>query len=778
MIMLAAVLITRLSYVQIGHEAAANSDAGTTYTRTYNEVASRGEIFDRNGVPLVSNLMGFTIELDYYEWDLSRQNETLLTLCEILQSAEIIYNDNLPISQRVPFVYTYETPYGASAKQLAAFVAEQTDWPENPTAPELFSLLCDKYDVDRNLGLYQKRAIVGMRYYLEDCQFSAYNNPVSIAKDVDIDTVAKISELSLFLPGVEIQVDDVRQIETTLAAHILGRYSIISPEEYKTGKDEGYLLTDSIGKDGMERALESYLRGIDGQRNVEVSSQTGEIVREYYAETPIPGNHCYLTLDMGLQAVAEQALADTIATVKANGERSYNKKGADIEGGALVVLHIKTGEVLAMASYPTFDLSRYSQDFNDLMQNPLLPTLNRAINGVYPPGSTFKMVTAVAALESGTVTTTDKIKDEGVYRFYETYQPRCWLYNQNGGTHGNINISDALKYSCNYFFYEVGRIMGIEVLNEYGTALGLGQKTGIELGPESAGLLDGPEYRVGTNSPWQPGNVLAAAIGQAGHQLTPIQLANYMATILNGGERYRPHLLKYVTNYTGDNVLETTKPEITNVMSISDTTVNAIKAGMLGVVTEDGTASSYFRDFSRYAGFEVGGKTGSAETKSGRSAHGVFLSFAPYDDPEIVVVVIGEYAGTGGSMSPACIEIYNHYFNLSTEIPAADNTETRSNSGGSGSGNASTGSSTGGTSIAEEETPLSNEPDVADNGEDEPPGTDDMNIGDADTALPEESAPPEESVPPVEETPTQNETPPVTEVPETHGDADPSIAEG
>jgi len=662
---IAVLLITRLVEVQLlaAPEAEIRSN---TVTRTYSVAAARGEVFDRDGRPLISNVLGFNVELDYYQWDRENQNDTILRLCNILDAAEAAHSDDLPMTISPPYSYTFSGWDSAAGTKLQKLIASEKGWPERPSAPELMGLLCQKYGVQQELLLRDKRTIVGVRYFLDLYQFSSYNNMAVLARDVGIATVARISEKSLQLPGVTIQEANLRQFETTSAAHVLGRVAAISAEEYAALKNAPipYKMTDTLGKDGMEKALEDYLRGRGGKEAWTISKTTGEILQitSLPGEEAAPGSHCYLTLDLELQKVAEEALALGLEQVRLKGESSKDGKGADIEGGAVVVVDRRTLEVLAMASYPTFDLATYT--FDEAFAE-LGPYLNRTVGAVYPPGSTFKMATAVAALESGVTTPTERIRDAGRYQRFEDYQPACWIYNQRGGSHGNINVSEALAYSCNYFFYEVANRMRIDVLREHAASLGLGQKTGIELPGEKAGTLDGPETRVQSINPWHPGNLLSVAIGQGANQFSPLQLASYMATILNGGVRYEAHLLSKVVDYTGQNVLFEQQPVVLSETPLQESTVAAIKKGMFGVVTDDGTASSYFRDFPASIG--VGGKTGSAETYGDRSAHGVFISYAPADDPEIIVVVIGEYAGTGGSMAPICIEIYNHYFGL--EIP-------------------------------------------------------------------------------------------------------------
>lgn len=663
MLLIGAALIYRLIQLQLIQGPNVTAAINANVIRQYDEIASRGEILDRNGNVMVGNALVFSVQLDYYQWDKSIQNDVILRLHDALQEAGLSCLDVLPLNWEMPLAYTYESIESGNGRKLAKFLKSQ-GWPsvEELTPTRLFGLLCDRYDVDTDLPLEDRRAIIGLRYYLEDYQFSNYNTPVTVVEELDITTVAHISEQSAEMPGVTIQVSDSREYETTAAAQLLGRVAAISKDEYEERKEDGYLLTDTIGKDGMEKALEDYLRGIDGIRAVEVDSRTGQLVSEYMVEEPQPGKNCYLTIDLPLQQRTEQALAETIENIRLKGEASKDGEGADAEGGAAIVIDVKTGEILAMASYPTYDLSRYSADYAANSQNPLSPFLNRTIQSTYSPGSTFKMCTALAALEEGIITPRTEIVDKGIYERYADvgYSPRCWIYRQYGRNHGAINVSEALKYSCNYFFYEMGYQLQMDKLNSYATQLGLGQKTGVELPGEKAGILAGPESREARGGEkWYAADTLMAAIGQSDHLFTPLQLVNYVATIVNGGTRYQPHLLKTVMDYTNTEVYEEVQPTVLNTIEISDSSLNAIKEGMKGVVTEDGTASSYFAGFP----IQVGGKTGSAQMV-GHSATGVFVSFAPYDDPQIAVCVVGEYASSGGSLAPVAIAIYDEYFSL------------------------------------------------------------------------------------------------------------------
>ncbi|MEA4921634.1 MAG: penicillin-binding transpeptidase domain-containing protein [Clostridiaceae bacterium] len=654
MCIVSGVLSLRLVYLQLVKGEEYRSTAARQTSVRYTIKASRGEILDKNGKPLVSNELSYSVQFDYYDWDKSIQNNVILTVCKILNEGGVSHYDTLPITNGYPFQYTYDSIDSADGKKLMAFIKDKTELEDLPTAADLFSYLCTKFEVDDKLDLPDKRLIVGVRYEMMIREFSAYT-PFVLAAGADIDTVGHITQLYLSLPGVSISPDSSRKYNTQSAAHILGRVGIIYKEEYAELKKEGYAMNAILGKDGMEKVLEGYLRGIDGKETL-VADISGNITDRYISQEPQPGDNCFLTIDLDLQETAERALAETMKNIRENGKHSATKQGADAEGGAVVVIDVRTGDILAMASYPTYSLATFSTDYNSLLEDPLTPMFNRSISGLYPPGSTFKMVTAVAALEEGIITPSSKITDLGIYTYYSDYQPRCWLYRDTGRTHGKINVSEAIKYSCNYFFYEVGRKIGIETLVKYANELGLGQKTGIELANEKAGQVASPE----TVKDWEGGLVLAAAIGQSAHQFTPIQLANYVATIVNGGIRYRPQLLKKVMDYSFSEVIEEEQPEVLGTVKISQSTIDAVKEGMRGVVTEDGTASAVFRGYP----IAVGGKTGSAQTSTGRSAHGVFVSFAPYDEPEIAVCVIGEYAGSGGSVAPVVVQIYNQYFGL------------------------------------------------------------------------------------------------------------------
>ena len=375
---------------------------------------------------------------------------------------------------------------------------------------------------------------------------------------------------------------------------------------------------------------------------------SGKTVNESWRTQPVPGGNVALTIDIDLQAQVEQILADGVASLDSE----------EVEGAAAVMIGVDDGAVLAMASYPTFDLASYGTSYNDYVADPLKPLFNRALQGQYAPGSTFKMVTAVAGLEEGIIEPDTRILDTGVYTYYGANGPRCWIYNQGRGTHGLQTVSQAIQNSCNVFFYDVGRQVGISGLQRYAAAFGLGEPTGIELF-ERTGIMAGPEYTESMGSTWYDGSTLSVAIGQESSQFTPVQLANYIATLANGGTRYQVHLLQSVKSYDFSQVLYEHEPVVLETIDIAPENLEAVKKGMLAVTTQ-GSAARYFADLD----FQVGAKTGSAQLTSANtnSSNAVFVCFAPYDDPEVALALVVEKGGSGALLGSMAADILDYYF--------------------------------------------------------------------------------------------------------------------
>lgn len=554
-----------------------------------------------------------------------------------------------------------------------------------PTAEQLLGRLCLYFDLAKQpegsqstalsqldlggLGQDQVRDAAGVLYEQLLRTKGVNQTAYRFAADVNIDFISRVKELSI--PGVSIEATTTRQYHTTYAAHLLGRVAAIDPDEwtsyYKTADIDGdgepdYQMNDTVGKEGAERAFENYLRGSSGVRALERNT-SGKVVSETWLTDPKPGNNVVLTIDLDLQGTVEDVLANSIPKLSSK----------EVEGAACVVLDVNNGDVLASASYPTFSLATYGQDIAQNSSNPLKPLTNRALTGTYPPGSTFKMVTAIAGLEEGIITPSTKILDKGAYTYYPGTPPKCWIYRQHGTTHGLVNVSEAIKVSCNYFFYDVGRRLGIDRLVDYATRFGLGEKTGIELG-EKAGVMASREYTESRGQKWYDGNTLSVAIGQENSAFTPIQLANYIATLVNGGTRYSTHLLKEVKSSDFTNVEYSYEPKVLSTIDIQPKNLEAVKAGMLAL-TSDGSVSRYFQNL----GVKVGAKTGSAQISAQTESNAVFVCFAPYDKPEIAMAIVVEHGGSGSELGAMAADILSYYFSAKQtqdEVPT-ENTLTR-----------------------------------------------------------------------------------------------------
>ena len=417
-----------------------------------------------------------------------------------------------------------------------------------------------------------------------------------------------------------------------------------------------------VGKDGAEKAFEPYLRGTDGSRRTRIDTyyNTVEILSEKAASA---GNNVILTIDQSIQEATENALKNRIEEIKLLSETDPETYPEDIGGGAAVMMKVNTGEVLSMASYPTYHLSTFSSDYASLLEDPLTPMVNRVIGGAYPIGSVFKMVTAVAGLEEGVITPSTIITDEGRYTKYRTFQPMCWIYRQYHQTHGDVNVSMALRDSCNYFFYEVSDQLGIDTLDKWAQEFGLGIRTGIELSGEISGQRANAESKAKVETiPWGPGDTLTASIGQSYSLFTPIQVCSYLSAVCNGGRYYRPHILKEVASYDYSSVLVSAQPELVNTIPMSQSTYSAVMEGMLDAA-ENGTAAKVFENYP----LRVGGKTGSSQVSSGTS-NGVFAAFAPFDNPEVAVFVIVEHGGSGSNIGIIAREMFDAYFKISKNI--------------------------------------------------------------------------------------------------------------
>lgn len=672
--------------------------------------AARGEILDRYGRVLVTNRATYQITLDTRAMgNESERNPNLLELINICRDNGLEWADSLPISDTAPFTYTTDTPLayelsdggvaftrlGRLLEALPLGTAVKTalnlpdtddieaaktlaDIPAGPTAEELIDALRTYFEIDPSWSDEDARTLIGVLY-----EVNLYNYEVTVqeyifAQDVNIDVISAVKERGL--TGVTIEASTVREYQTTAAAHVLGHVGAITFENWDYYKGLGYNMNDRVGVDGLENAFEEYLRGEAGTQIQELNT-SGKVVSEYWytdpetgeEQIPQPGDNVMTTLDLRLQERVEEILANTIQTLDSE----------DTKGGAVVVESVEDGGILAMASYPTFDLSQiysdgalYSQLANDTVLTPLV---NRAANGLYSPGSTFKPLVGIAALEEGVTTPTERIRDTGRLQLpeeehypYGDYHPQCWYYRQYGGVHGLENLADALRDSCNIYFYTMGHRLGIDRINDYAAQFGLGQTTGIEL-PEQAGRVASPETSEALNMTWNGGDVLSAAIGQGNTQVTPLQLANYIVTLINGGTHYVPHLLKTVKSSDYSETLYEQEAEVRNVLELDPANVEAVKQGMWEVANDpESTVDQYLSNLP----VVVGAKTGSAQVASEQEADAVFVLFAPYDDPEIVISIVVEGGASGSNLAQAAGEIVNYYFSAENTMESvnAENT--------------------------------------------------------------------------------------------------------
>ena len=675
-VILFGVLLYNLQIVH-GHEYLEQSKRKIVETETVD--ASRGDILDNLGRVLVTNRTCYQTTLDLsLMGNAEQRNETLRQLLEICSRQGVDWNDTLAVSDHAPYVFTTDTPYFVTSTdektgetvrkltrlgQLSLKMKWLTDDPtksldaELPNAEELLTRMCKSFELEGG-PTEENRRIVGVLYELylrsKDINWNAY----IFAEDVEIEFISTVKERGLV--GVRIETTTVRQYNTSFAAHLLGRVGPIYAEEAETYKELGYSMDATVGKDGLEKAFEEHLRGTEGERIIE-TNESGKIVSEsWLVDTktgqelaPRPGYNVVSTLDLPLQEAVERALAEHVPTFP------------EAQGAAAVIIDVNNGGIKSMASYPTYDLANFSATWNEISTNPLKPMYNRAIQGLYAPGSTFKMVTAIGAMEEGIITPSDKILDTGAYTYYTdniAQAPKCWIYRQYGGTHGAVNVSEAITESCNVFFFDVGRRLGIDRLNLYARMFGLGETTGIEIAGEKSGVVAGRDYtETVLRQPWYEGSTLSVAIGQENNQFTPLQLANYIATLVNGGNHYSTHLLKEIKSADYSQVIYTREPELLDTIQINPEYLDAVKKGMLAV-TETGSAAKYFTDLD----VKVGAKTGSAQVAADSEANAVFVAFAPYDDPEIALCIVVERGGSGTELSAIAADILSYYFRSNT----------------------------------------------------------------------------------------------------------------
>lgn len=655
------ILLVQLFNLQIVKGQEYREQSNTRLTRESVLKAARGNILDRTGNPIVSNSMGFRLDLYKTKVDNQTLNDTILKIINILEKNGDKYADNLPITVQ-PFAFTsQDDEYVKNWKK-------KNKIDENASAEDCFYILKKKYEIQSD-NINEARKIMAIRYEISQNGYSS-TRAVEICSNLSRASSLELSEKNTDFAGIDIVTEPIISYTSgSLASHILGTVGKIKQEELN-GKEDTYTMNDIIGKTGIQYVFEDLLKGKNGIRQIDMDIE-GTVTGEYIAKEAIAGSDVVLTIDSNVQAITEKALKDNIIKISTGGFSSRS----DADAGAVVVMNVKTGEILAMASYPDYEPQLFvngisNEKYEEYSKGSAL--FNRAISGTYAPGSIFKMVTAIAGLESGVINTKTTINDTGVYPY--AHRPVCWYYTEYGRGHGYLNVSQAIKHSCNYFFYEVGNRIGIDTLEKYAKYFGLGKKTNVELPSEATGVVASRKRADEENRTWYLGETLSASIGQSYNNFTPIQMAKYISMLANGGKNIDVTLVKTVIDSNGyqmskqeideyvNKKLNLKSDEENSNLNISQDNLKAILEGMKGVTSESGgTAYSTFSKFN----VEVAGKTGTAQV--GNKTNGWFAGFAPYDDPEIAIVVVVENVTHGGYTAEVAKDIFAEYFGMNAE---------------------------------------------------------------------------------------------------------------
>lgn len=652
------VFCIRLINIQVvnGEKYAKTSTASTSSTTVK---ATRGQILDRNGTVLVGNRQGNEIIFNastfpsFSEQD--KRNEIILSLVNLFEDNGAAWINELPITFDASGNYQFIEDRESDITKLKS--RDMLHLNKYATADDCMLEIIERYSLES----YSKADTLKIASVVCNMKMNTFNtaNPYTFAQDVDDEIVSVIKENSRFYKGVDVQIVTYREYtDGSIAPHILGVTGVINAEEYATLKAKGYAMDDILGKSGIEKVFEENLKGTNGVKTVTTSTDGTQ-------ETKITGlkngDNIVLTIDARLQKIAQEALKEKCDSVGT----------ANSGGGAVVVMNCKTGEILAMASYPTYDLSTYYEDYNKLAKNTNSPLYNRATLSTYAPGSTAKVSTAIACLEEGLVDSSTS-KYCAYNYFYRGHTFVCQINHSNR----TINVRTALQDSCNTFFYYYGgEELGIDKMNMYREMLGLGQPTGIEIA-ENTGVLDSPSYRTSIGQTWMPGFSLQSSIGQAGNLFTPLQLCNYVATIANGGTRYEAHLVKSILSADNTTTILEKEPKVVVETGFSEENIQTVHQGMRLVVTNGSCRYNF-----GLLDIAVACKTGTSQVDKTINGvkktytNGFNISFAPYDDPELAVAVAVEGATSGGGCAPVACDIYNYYFEDKVDSEAEPETE-------------------------------------------------------------------------------------------------------
>ena len=641
------------------------TDNTTTFTTVTRVKASRGDIMDRNGNVLVSNRASYDLTINHFVLQQAKgTNEHLFRLTQVCKDQGIAYAEHFPITKTRPFTYTLDKQNSTWQGYFQAYLAHR-NIDSDISAPLLIQRLREVYRIPAEWTDEQARLVIGIYYEMTLRQCTSL--PVYVfVSDAQEETLSAVVELNI--PGMRVEATTVREYNTKYAAHILGYVGPMNAEQWEYYKSiDGYAMDTHIGQAGLEKTYEEYLHGVDGLR-VDVVALDGTLVNSYFEEEPVAGSNVELSIDINLQMAAEDRMEQVIEELRAN----PNADGWDAEGGAVVAIEIKTGQILTCASYPTYDLSRFFDDYELLAEDPYKPFYNRALQATYPPGSTYKMTMVAAAIDAKIINSESTYTDYGVFDRdgsyndkYKNFQVSCLAWTAHGYSHGTINAAQALRDSCNYFFYELGDRLRMSDMDKTGKGLGLGELSGAELYEERgrrANAETKAELHTGDDKMWYTGDSILAAIGQSEHRYTPMQLGVYAATLANQGKRYKCTFLNRVVTSDYQELLLESKPEILSTMPMSDEAYNTIKTGMHMVASaEGGTAYKTFKDYP----IPIAAKTGTAQTDiPGASDNGAFVCFAPLDDPQIAIAIYVEKGGHGSTVATIAKAMLDIYFEV------------------------------------------------------------------------------------------------------------------
>ena len=670
-LLLLTVYLVALYKLQI-IEGEANYNRSSELTNTERVVtAARGNIYDRYGRTLVSNEETYNLKIDTDKLFANDDpNSVILELVHMVQGYGDEYTDDLPITMTPPFEYDPDMTAIQRTMLDAYYVRQEID--PNSTAVELMSYMRTRYNIDNSYSAEEMRIIAGVRYSI-NVRYAVNTADYIFVEDASMKLISSIMENKLV--GIEVERAYSRKYGTEYAAHILGYTGLMTQEEYEKYSLLNYSTDAMVGKDGVEYAFENYLHGKDG-KVIETRNSAGTVLATVYEEEPEPGNHVYLTIDSVLQEQTERILANGVSILKQNiaqkraegtARGDYNVDLKDeITGAAAVVVNVKTGEPLAMASWPTYNVATILEDYQELLEAENAPLFNRPLMGTYAPGSTFKPCTAIAALTMGIVNTEDKIKCEGVYTRYaaEGYAPECWIWNSTKDhlTHPEENVTTAIRDSCNYYFYSIGNFLGVDDLGRFAADFGLGEYSGIELVEAKGNMSNQANHMDYAGTEWRIGDTLQAAIGQSDSVFTPVQMAEYCATVANSGTRYSASILKSIRNYDYSEKLYDREPTVMSTVESAEYNWAAVHEGMWEVLND------YINEKNVNVWVDcpwrVAGKTGTAQKGEGIQNDGIFMCYAPYKDPEVAIFVVVERGGAGADVQFIARHIMDAYITI------------------------------------------------------------------------------------------------------------------